>query len=368
MLKASTFLAAILTVFVHSFSAFGQVGISNPHLRDLPIVISWDDQGIRITSKTQGARTANLINIRPSQFLEQIGNDLVQVSIGAEETPVIIDVSDFFKATAATLADNNGYYPNMRSQIDIYMPKLVLADYNEPNSFVIDLINFSDKTNNSHQSFLIKGLDVFYVVTDNCAELSGVQNRVTIDVKKCGVQHLMLKGGLLALDDVEKRIPDLCRKYNDRYFSQDEPDAFVCLEECREEDPNAMKNLRHSRDLVTKYNITDFEDEPISFLGNLLLTKKGVGLNLKMEVEEVAGAKGRKKERGRAYEAYDEFRFFPWYEFINLSFSKYLDDKRLMIEDPYNNSYVFNSDVYFSNVELIQFFNELRALISSQLN
>ena len=67
------------------------------------------------------------------------------------------------------------------------------------------------------------------------------------------------------------------------------------------------------------------------------------------------------------YDAYDYYKFFPWYEFINLSFTKYIDEKRMLIEDAYNNTYIFNSRKHFTNVELIQFFNELNALISAQV-
>lgn len=348
-----------------SLSLLGQKGNSNPNLRELPVVLSWDDNGVRITTKTTANQSANLLDMTPSQFLEQIGNDLIRVAVGSGNTPVIIDMSEFFKRPDPT-ADTNNMFVGPRPKISIHMPKLTLADYNEPNSFILDLRNFSGETNTSHQVFLFRGLDVFHVGTDDCANLSSEQNRITVNVEKCGVKHLVLKGGLLDLTDIDGKIPTLCKKYNDRYYSQGQPDAFVCLEECEGQDPDAYKNQQHVRKLITEYNITDFEDAPISFLDNMIITKKGVGLNLKMEY--MSNPKAGKKSKKVTYDAYDKFRFFPWYEFINLSFTKYVDENQLMIEDPYSNSYIYNSKVHFSNVELIQFFNELKALISARVN
>ncbi|MCB0632509.1 MAG: hypothetical protein R2824_02240 [Saprospiraceae bacterium] len=348
-----------------SNQAFGQRGISNPNLRELPIVLTWGNDGVRITTKTANGGTTNLIDMTPSQFLDQIGNDLIRVAPGAGDTPVIIDMSGFFRRSDS-MADANNMYPGPRTKISIHMPKMTLSDYNEPNSFIVELWNFSEETNHSRQVFLFRGLDVFHVGADNCASLSSEFNRIIVNVEKCNVKHLSLKGGLLDLADVEEKIPNLCRKYNDRYYSKGQPDAFVCLEECESEDPKAYDNLQHVRSLITKYNITDFEDAPISFLDEMILTKKGVGLNLKMEYKSTTKSKNKSKKI--SYDAYDKYRFFPWYEFINLTFTKYVDDNQLMIEDPYNNSYIYNSKVHFSNVELIQFFNELKALISARVN
>lgn len=368
MFKTNTVLL-FLIVAITAFSPelMGQRANINPNFQELPIVFSWDDNGVRVTSKTEDNLSANLLDMTPSQYLDQIGNDLVRVTLNAGNTPVIIDLVDYyrFKRESST-ADALNQMINPSPKISLFMPKLTLADYNEPNSFIVELRNFSSKVNSSRQVFLFRGLDVFYVSTDNCATLSSVQNRIIVDVEKCDIQYLVLKGGLLDLADVDEKIPNLCKKYNERYYSRDEDDAFVCLQDCPEPDTKVYEKLKHVRDLITKYNITDYEDEPLSYLGNMIITKKGVGLNLK--TEDLSKTKNSSKGKKASYNPYDSYRFFPWYEFINLSFEKYVDASQLLIEDPYNNSYIYNSKVHFSNVELIQFFNELKDLISDQVN
>lgn len=368
MLRINTILLLLMAIMAGYVTDIqGQRGNPNPNFQELPIVFAWDDSGIRVTSKTSDSFTGNLLEMTPSQYLEQIGNDLVRVTPNSGNTPVIIDLVEYykFKRESSTAAVTNEMM-NAHPKIKVFMPKLTLSDYNEPNSFIVELVNFSTRANASRQMFLFRGLDVFYVSTDNCAVLSSEYNRIIVDVEKCDVKHLVLKGGLLDLTDVDVKIPALCKKYNERYFSQGEDDAFVCLKDCPADSTKNYDKLKHVRTLITKYNITDYEDEPLSYLGNLILTKKGVGLNLKTEDP----AKTRESAKGKkaSFNAYDSYRFFPWYEFINLSFQKYVDESQLLIEDPYNNDYIYNSKVHFSNVELIQFFNELKDLISDQVN
>lgn len=349
----------------------GQIRMANANFEALPIVFSWEDNGVRITSKTANNLGGNLLELTPSQYLDQIGNDLVRVTQNSGMTPVIIDLTEYYQYKRdGSTAEAMNQMINPSPKIHLFMPKLTLADYNEPNSFILELRNFSGTANEARQVFLFRGLDVFYVSTDNCVELSSSQNRIIADVNKCDVKHLVLKGGLLDLTAVDQKIPDLTKKYNHRYFSMGEEDAFVCLKDCEKPEGETAdagyEKLKHVRNLITKYNITDYDDEPLSYLGNMLLTKKGVGLNLKTE----DGDKTRTTSKGKkaSYNAYDTYRFFPWYEFINLSFEKYMDESQLLIQDPYNNSYIYNSKVHFSNVELIQFFNELKDMISDQVN
>jgi hypothetical protein len=346
---------------------YGQSRMANANFEALPIVFSWEDSGVRITSKTANSLGGNLLEMTPSQYLDQIGNDLVRVTLNSGNTPVIIDLTEYYqyKREGSTAAAMNQMI-NPNPKINLFMPKLTLADYNEPNSFILELRDFSTDVNEARQVFLFRGLDVFYVSTDNCADLSSDQNRIIVNVGKCDVKHLVLKGGLLDLTDVEQKIPDLCKKYNQRYFSQGEDDAFVCLKDCPDAGTDGYEKLKHVRSLITKYNITDYDDEPLSFLGNMILTKKGVGLNLK--TEDMDKTRTSVKGKKASYNAYDTYRFFPWSEFINLSFEKYVDENQLLIKDPYNNSYIYNSKVHFSNVELIQFFNELKDMISDQVN
>ncbi len=70
------------------------------------------------------------------------------------------------------------------------------------------------------------------------------------------MNFLILKGGLLNLNDMKEKIPELCRKYNNRYYISEE--AFVCLEDCQGEDPNSLENLRHVRNLITRYKFMGY--------------------------------------------------------------------------------------------------------------
>jgi|GEM_PF-1494011 len=367
MLKTNTILLTLMIVCMgFSFHSHAQIGYLNPNLKELPIVISWTGEGIKISAKGTYANTTNFLHVKSSRYLEQTGSNEIKVNPGSVNTPVIIDMSNFLKKTEPTADTGNMVVDTSTPFIDVEMPKLALSNYNEPNSFILDLRGFMNEGGYSQQLFLFRGLDVFFVATDNCANLAANGNKVLASVGHCDVKHVVLKGGLLDLDDMDEKIPALCRKYNERYYTQSDGNAFVCLEDCKEEDPLALQNQTHVRGLVTKYNITDYEDHPISFLDDVILTKKGVGLNLKAKPLKPIKNK-RKKNKKVAYDAYDHYKFFPWYEFINLSFSKYVDENQLLIEDAYNNSYIFNSRVHFSNVELIQFFGELQALISAQV-
>lgn len=365
MSRKNTLLSLLLALLLGLTSTLSaQYMRSNiPNLRELPVALSWDDGGIRIVAKTTSTHSGNLISMKPSRFLEQIGNDLIRVTPGVRQAPVIIDLTDYYESTSGATADANNMFNNSTPQVSIEMPKLTLADYNEPNSFIVEIRNFTKNNNEVGQTFLFRGLDIFYVNTNACVERSSDENRIILDVEKCNeVKYLVIEGGLLSLDDVSEKIPALCNKYNDRYYTPGQTKAFLCVEDCRVEDGGSYEHLKHVRSLITKYNITDYEDAPLSYIGDVILTKKGVGLNLKKH----QGGKLFKK-KGEDFNELIEYKFFPWYEFINLNFNKFENEHNLLIEDPYNNIYLYDSKVYFTNVELIQFFSELKALISERV-
>ncbi|PHN01241.1 hypothetical protein CRP01_38190 [Flavilitoribacter nigricans DSM 23189 = NBRC 102662] len=357
----------ILTMLALAFSSTAPAqsgGSSNiPNLRELPVTLSWDDSGIRIVAKTSNPRSGNILSLVPSRFLEQIGNDLIRVTPGSGQAPVIIDLTDYFRGTSGATADATNMIDNTVPQVTIEMPKLTLSSYNEPNSFLVEIQNYSNREKGLSQTFLFRGLDIFYVNSSECVKRSSESNRIILDVSKCEtVKYLVIEGGLLNLADVDEKIPALCEKYNDRYYTPGQTKAFLCVEECMSEGAGAYEHLKHVRELITKYNITDYEDAPLSYIGDVILTRKGVGLNLKKKQD----AKLFKKKEDE-FAADHAYKFFPWYEFINLNFDKYEDDQKLIISDPNNNNYLYDSRVYFSNVELIQFFSELKDLISDRV-
>lgn len=360
MLRSNNFpvFQLLLVVFLSiSLESIGQQQFSTQHLDDLPILLSWDDNGIQITAKTG----TNILEMVPSKYLDQMGNNLIRISPESERIPVVIDMTDYYNdASMQHTGDSNS--DEEPSKIKIYTPKLVLDQQNQLNSFVIELTNFT-KRGEAEQTIILKGLDMLFVGSDKSTNIYSVKNRIIVDLNKSKVQFLQLKGGPLNLYGMEDKIPILCRKYNERYFASSRSNAFICLKDCRNDDPKTPEHQRHARKLITKYNITDFEDSPISFVGEVILTKKGIGLNLKNEMQ-IKAASGKKGKKGNTSMT-DQYIFFPWAEFMNLTFTKYADDHQLMIKDPFNRRYLYKSKVYFSNVELIQFFNELKAMISS---
>lgn len=355
MLRTNTgLLVLFLLLFSINTCAFGQNSNPTRNLQELPFELSWDDYGVIIRSKGADQTSINLLDIIPSQYMEKLSNDFVRIKVGGSKTPVIVDLSSYYQSM--NQAGNFNIIESPAPKIKVEMPRLSLADNSDPGIFTLELSNFTKIGRFSKQTILFKGLDVLHVTADDCAKLAATQRTINIDVHKCDVNFIILRGGLLKLNDMKKIIPELCRKYNNRYYIKE--DAFVCLEDCSGEDPKSAENLQHVRTLITKYNITDFEDEPISFIDNIILTKKGIGINLKTKDNN------RINEKKVPYSVYDEFRFFPWFEFINLNFQKYVDSKQVLLNDPYNNNYIFTSRSTFSNVELIQFLNELKALIT----
>lgn len=78
--------------------------------------------------------------------------------------------------------------------------------------------------------------------------------------------------------------------------------------------------------MVIKYNIIDFDDYLIFFLDDIILIKKGVGLNLKVKLFKFIKNNKRKRNKKMVYDVYDYYKFFFWYEFINFFFIKYMDE------------------------------------------
>lgn len=366
--RKSQILVLVVGILGFTFSLNGQNGNPTPKLSKLPISLSWDDDGIRITARNPSDPTMDLLKVTRSRYLDQIGNNLIRVTLDTRNTPVVIDLTGYYQSNrvdeSTAEVDTTDFVP----QIRVYTLDVSLEEYSDPSSFAVELKNFTKEIKNVQQTFVFKGLDVFYVSSAPCAKRSANKSRIVVDVDDCRYKKLRLQGGVLDLEDLEVKIPTLCKRYNDRYYATDKSNAFICLQDCKAEGSESIKDLQHSRKLITKYNITDFTDEPISFLSDILITKKGIGINLKTTEESITTSRLKKRSSKVAFNAYDQYRFFPWSEFINLAFEKYVDDVQLKIRDPYNNQYIYNSQVYFSNVELIQFFNELKVLISAGVN
>ena len=85
------------------------------------------------------------------------------------------------------------------------------------------------------------------------------------------------------------------------------------------------------------------------------------------ELEYSKGLFGRKSKKS-SINSVDTYRFFPWHEFIHLDFEKYIGKHQMIIKYPYSTNYLYNSRLAFTNVELIQFFKELKMLITQKLS
>ena len=358
----TTLLFCAFLVLASLTNLSSQSNVNQSKLKDLPFEFSWSDKSIQLRTKLLDPTSNKFFNVAPSPTLEKIGNDIVQVNSSGNTNPVIMDMSKLYVKKDYQV-NRSGYIDDSIAQIDIEVPKIGVSRFDEEDSFFLKITNYSKSEKWSNQTFVFKGLDVFFIVADDGADVKIEGKTITVDVSKSKTDYLLLKGGGLNMEEAYGKIPDLCRKYNNRYFVNEE--AFVCIEDCSYDDPNAEIHLKHIRNLITQYNITDFDDAPISYIGDILLTKKGVGMNLN-KIEYTKGLFSKKSKKSTINNL-DTYRFFPWHEFIHLNFEKYIGKHHLIVNYPYSADFVYDSRLAFTNVELIQFFNELKMVITQNL-
>ena len=291
--------------------------------------------------------TNNLFESKPSKYLERVGNDLIRINLGGDNIPVEIDMTRYFHELKMIKSGVAKVSESEMPLIKIEHPDLAIQGNNDDKNFRLVLNNY---TKRASKEIIFRGMDVFLVEVDRSAMASSKGNKIFIDLKKSTVNRLVTRGALFNISGLDEKIVALSNKYNKKFGET----AFICFDEDVED--SEIWNLEHVRDLVTKYNITDFDDQPIAYLNDILITKKGIGINLKEQDYST------KKEV--IYQPFDSYKFFTWAHFINLDFNKYLDDKRILMNDPYNDSFLHYSKAYFSNVELVQFLKELRFVVS----
>ena len=357
MLRTNTLMAMLLLLATNSWGQNGKLhanadspaGLSKPN--ELPITITWDENGINVRANGVGPYSSNnFFQTKPSKYLEKVGNDLIRINLGGDDIPVLIDLTNYFDVINRDNTEFTSINENEPSLISIDHPDLAVKTALIDDSFVLVLENYNKR---SRKEIIFKGMDVFLVEADKSASLYSNSNKIYVDVKRSQVNKLVVRGALLDITGFDTKIPELCKKYNEKFGEQ----AFVCFEEETEEPE--IWDSEHVRDLVTKYNITDFDDKPIAYLDFVLITKKGIGFNLKKEDYNT------KKEI--VYKPYDSYEFFSWQEFLNLNFNKYIDNIRILVNDPYSKSFIHYSKTNFTNVELVQFLKELRFLVSKQM-
>ena len=317
----------------------------------LPIVLSWGQQGLNIHAERTMTATASIpFDLEISGELERLGNDEIHVSENDFNTPVFIELNSYFSEIDA--AEEDGDLPSARPRIRIDRDGSKRKDYDDDKVFTLELRNFEG---NKSQEFIVNGIDVFLIETEGNTKIEAYQKKIVVDVAESGVKEIMFRGGRLLRSNFVEKVPVLCQQYNDRF---QEEAAFAVEDTVLS--PLSQWKLEHVRDLITKYNITDFRDEPLAYLGNMFITKNGIGFSVRT---------GTFKKNGgwTKYSKAPTYKFFPWAKFINLEFAKYYNDRQLKIIAPYNNNYIYNGNPNFSNVEMIQFLKELNYLVSTSI-
>ena len=317
---------------------------------ELPLSISWDENGINIRASQALINTNNLFDSKPSKYLEKVGNDLIRINLGGDKIPVEIDLTKYYQELKM-LKNGVAKVSNVEAPlIKVEHPDLAVKNEEKSKQFRLVIENF---TKRARKEIIFRGMDVFLVEADRSATVFSNGNKIVLNVRKSDVKRIVTRGGLFSIDGLDEKIVALCNKYNKKFGET----AFICFDQ--ELEDSEIWNLEHVRDLVTKFNITDFDDQPIAYLNDILITKKGIGINLKKEEYD--------SRKETIYQPFDSYEFFTWANLINMDFSKYLDSKRILIKDPYSKTYIHYSKAYFSNVELVQFLKELRYVISLNL-
>ena len=317
----------------------------------LPIVLSWGQEGLNIHAERTIAAAASIpFDLEISGELEKLSSDEIHVSESDFNTPVFIELDSYFSELDANKVKGERAAEKPRIKIDRDGRKR--KDMSEEKVFTLELRNFEG---NKTQEFIVNGIDVFLIETEGNTKIEAYQKKIVIDVADSGVKEIMFRGGRLLKSNFVEKVPSLCQQYNDKFQEQ----AAFTVEDTLLS-PMSRWKLEHVRDLITKYNITDFRDEPLAYLGNLFITKNGIGFRVRT---------GTFKKNGgwTKYSKDHNYMFFPWAKFINLEFDKYYNDRQLKIVAPYSDNYIYEGNPNFSNVEMIQFLKELNHLVSTSI-
>ena len=314
----------------------------------LPVQISWDDFGVNIRMDGVAPDDDTTFEVGSSRYLEKMSSDLIRIELGEPDVPVVIDLTGFYKPEA-NREENQG-------MVSVTKPTQSLEIYEREQNFTFELINFSKKRHYTRQNIIVKGLSTFLIEMGPDVLPRKINKKVKLDLTNSNTNYIALRGGTLQLENLEETIPNLCAKYNQKFS---EYGSFVCVRDCIAN--QSEKELDYVRDLITKYNVTDFNDEPIAFLKQIIMTKNGIGLPTIFQPEAPRFSK-------KVPDPITKYRFYKWGDFINLQFDKSKKEKGFLILTPYQEILYSETTADFSNVELIQFLNELRYQILLNIN
>ncbi len=303
-------------------------------LPKLPLLIHWDQSDFRIQAVPSELSPANQLAATSSKCFDYLSEDMVRIKAGSECSSIL------FNFSAPSSVSRSIDPPIVMKGIDARIKGNLQGD-----DLLVSINGYDPEDSQRNQLLVFRGLDVILVESDPRVVAQRETNTVHLEVSKADIQMLLFKGGKIHETQITNAIPQLGMKYNKKFV---EYDSFVYEEKGT---VGRKWDSEHVRNLVNKYNITDFRDEPLLYLEDMLVTKKGIGLTLQ-------SVHVRAKARKRPVSL-----FFRWKDFIHLELESYKDDRQLQLITPQKEVYLFRGTHFYSNVELIQFMKELRNLI-----
>ena len=303
----------------------------------LPLIIHWGQTDFRIQAAPAQPSIFEMVAAPSAKCLEYLSEDMIRIKPGPECASILFDFANAAEPS-----------PSAANSITIDRIDARMRGNVQSEDLLISIDGHDPEAPESSQVFIFRGLDVIWIESDPKVVSHTMRNRVHLDVAEVGVPMLLFKGGKINETQMLSALPQLGEKYNRKFV---EFDSFIYE---NKETVGEKWNWEHVRKLVNQYNITDFRDEPLLYLEDMLITKKGIGLKL-MPWRK---SKARKKTI---------HLFFPWKDFVNLKPETYQDERQLKLTTPQKETFVFNGTAFYSNVELIQFLKELRSLVFSHM-
>ncbi len=346
MRRTNTLLLLFLTACCYGQTSSGG---DKAGLKNLPFLIQWDDAGLKIRAIKDKKNYLQVFDLRASNCLEDLGQDFVNIKPGCAS--ISIDFNDYIpKEKASMRAVEEDLVPKGASTGRIKIEKtnsLFQRDLGKRDHILV--LEGYGRLKGQQQKFIISGIDVFKVEADPDAVFKVQGDQVRVDLANCNTNLLLTKGGIINEAGFIHKLAPLGQKYNKKYV---EYDGFIYE---GKSSVGGKWDFEHVRRLMTKYSITDFEDRPLVYLSDLLITKKGIGMrvlnsNVKQDQLRVG------------------YQYFDWSEFVNLRFQRQGSNAQVKIRSPYGEETIYNGNRFFSNVEMIQFFNELRSVILQHLD
>ena len=318
-------------------------------LPQLPLALQWDEAGLRLQAIQQPGIAHTILEPVSPQCFEKLGQDLIGLTANEDCQSITIDFGDLpaiekEKAEADLVPKGELEW---KIQLDRTAP--IRGGNSGDGTFILEIAGLPSSYPGYVREIIFKGLDVMVAEADvGATYLERGYDRVRIDVKKCQNRLILFRGGAMNTSLLQEKIPELGEKYNRKYT---EYDAFIYESKAS---VGEKWDFEHVRKLITRYNITNFEDRPLMYLENMLITSSGIGMNLTVD-------DGNRRDSRRV------LHFLTWPDLVRLKIEPFVDGRRIKFTTPYQQVWYFAGSDFFSNVELIQFLEELRASLRATL-